>query len=220
MSIRERIFVHTQSVPLENELDADDPRSWHWVAYASVGAPKANRSSSSSSSSGGEQRRPSESGRVPVGTLRLVPPPHPPHPQPEGRYAVDNSGDAAPGAERAANRKSAWHDGKEAYVKLGRLATLQEYRGLGLGRLLVNTALEWVRRNAEAVSVGGGDAVERERGGVEERWRGLVLVHAQVGVVGFWRGLGFVVDEGLGEWWEEGIRHVGMWRRLEVKEGR
>ena len=84
----------------------------------------------------------------------------------------------------------------------------------------MNTALEWVQRNAEAVSQGSGDPVEREREGGEDRWRGLVMVHAQVGVQGFWKGLGFVTDEGLGGWWEEGIRHVGMWRRLEVREGR
>lgn len=218
MSIRETVFVHGQSVPLENELDADDPRSWHWVVYASVGAPKGGVS---------EPRRGSGSGRVPVGTLRLVPPPHPPHPDEGGRYAIDNTADAAPGgagasaaAERGENRKTGVHDGVEAYVKLGRLATLEEYRGLGLGRLLVNTALEWVQRHAEEVSQGSADAVEREREGAEERWRGLVLVHAQVGVQGFWKGLGFVRDEGLGEWWEEGIRHVGMWRRLEVRGGR
>lgn len=220
MSIRETVFVHEQTVPLANELDADDPRSWHWVVYASVGAPKGPPSHPS-------DRRGSTSGRVPVGTLRLVPPPHPPHPDAGGHYAIDNKADAGPGGrgasaatERGENRATRLHDGKEAYVKLGRLATLRDYRGLGLGRLLVNTALEWVQRHAEEVGRGSGDAVEREREGGEERWRGLVLVHAQVGVQGFWSGMGFVRDEGLGEWWEEGIQHVGMWRRLVVKGGR
>ncbi|MCJ1304098.1 hypothetical protein MMC08_006910 [Hypocenomyce scalaris] len=222
MSIRETVFVQSQGVPLENELDADDPRSWHWVVYASVGVPKG----------GGEERKGSESGRLPVGTLRLVPPPHPPHPEEGSKHLIDNAEDAAPagagaseGAMKGENRSTSMHDGKEAYVKLGRLATLEEYRGLGLGHLLVNTALEWVGRHWEEVSEGSSDPVEREREmeageGGEGRWRGLVLVHAQVAVEGFWRGMGFVKDEGMGEWWEEGIRHVGMWRRVEVKEER
>lgn len=47
-------------------------------------------------------------------------------------------------------------------------------------------------------------------------WRGLVLVHAQVDVERMYEGLGFVRDEGLGRWEEEGIMHVGMFRRVEV----
>jgi len=44
----------------------------------------------------------------------------------------------------------------------------------------------------------------------------LVLVHAQVDVERMYEGLGFVRDEGLGRWEEEGIMHVGMFRRVEV----
>ena len=123
---------------------------------------------------------------------------------------------------------TAVHDGHEPYVKLGRLATLEEYRGLGLGKLLVTTALEWAARNAEVlrpkVSEGEGvglegEGVAKEREGVvrEEGWKGLVLVHAQKGVQGFWRGVGFERDEGLGEWVEEEIVHVGMWRRVRLE---
>lgn len=108
------------------------------------------------------------------------------------------------------------HDGKEPFVKLGRLATLKKYRGLGLGRLLVNTAVEWAAKNKGAIREGKGAVqVEREKSVVAE-WNGLVLVHAQRDVEKFYRSLGFVTDEGLGEWVEEGIQHVGMWRRLEV----
>lgn len=39
MSVREEVFVKEQHVPLERELDEDDPRSYHWVCYASVGSP-------------------------------------------------------------------------------------------------------------------------------------------------------------------------------------
>lgn len=40
MRVREEVFVHEQGVPLENELDSDDARSWHWVVYA--GAPRSS----------------------------------------------------------------------------------------------------------------------------------------------------------------------------------
>lgn len=48
------------------------------------------------------------------------------------------------------------------------------------------------------------------------KWNGLVCVHAQEQVVKAWEKWGFQVDEGMGVWWEEGIRHVGMFQRLEV----
>lgn len=135
------------------------------------------------------------------------------------------------------DRPTAMHDGHEPYVKLGRLATLSEYRGLGLGRLLVNTAVDWASRHADQVRAGGQlvrkvggegeldvpelEGVARERASVEkgEEWKGLVLVHAQRGVTRFWERLGFVRDEGLGVWVEEGIEHVGMWRRVGVLGG-
>ena len=163
---------------------------------------------------------------MPVGTIRLVPPPHGRHPEAGRRYRGDEvagSGCSDGDGQGKGDRATSLHDGKEAYVKLGRLATLKEYRGLGLGRLLVNTALEWVAKRAELMVEGPRDPVEREREGNLEvggeeggEWRGLVLVHAQRGVVGWYRALGFLEDEGMGVWWEEGIEHVGMWRRVEV----
>lgn len=50
------------------------------------------------------------------------------------------------------------------------------------------------------------------------RWNGLVCVHAQKQVVPFWEKFGFKVDDEMGEWWEEGIPHVGMFNRLEDLE--
>jgi hypothetical protein len=35
--------------------------------------------------------------------------------------------------------------------------------------------------------------------------------------VGVWGRNGFVVDEKMGEWFEAGIRHVGMWVRVELE---
>ena len=44
------------------------------------------------------------------------------------------------------------------------------------------------------------------------------MVHAQKQVQGFWEKYGFKVDEGMGTWDEEGIEHVGMWRRIAVRK--
>ncbi|MCJ1402132.1 hypothetical protein MMC11_005351 [Xylographa trunciseda] len=224
LSVRIAVFIDEQHCSLANEIDADDPRSWHWIVYASVSGPKSSNPPALSNGhsaqphptaeASSEQRRPSGV-KLPVATLRLVPPPHGPHPAPG---SVDGVGGSA-------QLPSSHH---EPYVKLGRLATLKEYRGLGLGKLLVVTALEWAARNAEALQLKAGESegvglegegVAREREGMvrEEGWKGLVLVHAQTGVEAFYRGMGFVTDEGLGKWVEEGIEHVGMWRRVSLE---
>ena len=176
-----------------------------------------------------EQARRPSGYRLPVATLRLIPPPHGPHPAPG---SVDGVGGKWPSGSTEGkvhdHHATAMHDGREPYVKLGRLATLKEYRGLGLGRMLVNSALDWAARNAETLRpdaasgktefVGEGVARERETAqgilGAGEEWKGLVLVHAQTEVQGFWRSFGFERDEELGVWVEEGIDHIGMWKRV------
>lgn len=58
MEVRITVFCDEQKCSLEEELDEDDSRSWHWVAYL-----------------------PDESGNdVPVSVIRIVPFPHGPHP--------------------------------------------------------------------------------------------------------------------------------------------
>ncbi|KAL8932109.1 MAG: hypothetical protein Q9211_006522, partial [Gyalolechia sp. 1 TL-2023] len=74
----------------------------------------------------------------------------------------------------------------------------------GAAQKLLAVALEWSGRNKEKFRI--------EDGG--EEWKGLVLSHAQRSVKGWWEKMGFEEDEGMGVWWEEGIEHVGMWRRL------
>ncbi|TKA70419.1 hypothetical protein B0A49_09219 [Cryomyces minteri] len=240
MSVREEVFVKEQKVPLENELDADDPRSYHWVVYASVGTSSSpsqetresarDRHDTEKGQTKQEQarRKSSTATKLAVGTIRLVPPPHPPHPEPGTHHKIDNAEAPAPAIEGHGNHKTSMHDGREPYVKLGRLAVLAPFRGLGLARLLVNSALEWAAQNAETIlpppsptsreqrklAAGGDDADSGE-----DRWNGLVLVHAQTGVQKVWEKWGFVKDEGMGVWDEEGIDHVGMWRRVEVRTG-
>ena len=155
MKIRIEIFCDEQKCAVEPELDEDDPRSWSWVAY---------------------QQSPNALEKVPVATLRIVPPPHAPHP-------------------------NGFHDpDEEPYVKLTRVATMTHARGQGLNKLLMSNAFEYL--------------VSSQPNQISSQWKGLVLTHAQVSVEGLYTKLGFVTDERLGRWDEEGIEHLGMWRRL------
>lgn len=138
--------------------------------------------------------------QIPVATIRLVPT------SPIPKTLALRS----PGLNASSPRygPTALWDGHEAYVKLGRLATLSSHRGQGLAKLLVEAALKWAGENGTVLR-------EDERGG--NGWNGLVLVHAQVAVEKFWAGLGFVTDEELGRWWEEDIEHLGMWKRVDLQ---
>ena len=49
-------------------------------------------------------------------------------------------------------------------------------------------------------------------------WNGLVLIHAQIGLQKFWARYGFEVDQSMGIWDEEGMDHVAMWKRLDLKK--
>jgi predicted GNAT family N-acyltransferase len=153
MNVRIKVFCDEQNCALEPELDEDDPRSWHWVAYSENNEP--------------------------VSVIRIVPPPHGPHP-------------------------NGYQDAEEeTYVKLGRVATMPNHRGKGLSRKLTNEAFSWLSTHSEEVADG---------------WKGLVLCHAQIDVEKMYGKLGFVSDAKLGKWDEEGIEHVGMWKRVQILE--
>jgi len=177
MIIREEVFVEEQKVPLENELDEDDPRCWHWISYTETSRP-ATTSSSLPPPVTSEAAM-----RHPTGTIRLVPPPHPPHALPGSEHQIDGSEHVAkvPLEKDAANEgpTSEHNAHNEPYIKLGRLAVRKEYRGTGVARRLVETALNWAQGYGNEVI---GEAVKPgEAGGAgNETWRGLVLVHAQV----------------------------------------
>ncbi|KAK5945108.1 hypothetical protein PMZ80_002312 [Knufia obscura] len=158
MDIRIKVFCDEQKCAIEPELDEDDPKSWSWVAY---------------------QQSPETKQKVPVSTLRIVPPPHPPHP-------------------------NGFHDAsEEPYVKVTRVATMSHARGQGLNKFLMNHALDYLASQPGLIS---------------SDWRGLVLTHAQVSVEGLYVKLGFTTDDRLGRWDEEGIEHLGMWKKLSLPD--
>ncbi|PBP15341.1 acetyltransferase [Diplocarpon rosae] len=119
------------------------------------------------------------------------------------------------------DRATTYHDGREPYIKLGRLAVLQEFRGSGIAKMLVNSALLWAQQNATlfnpSILVIGMEKMKTEVGGEVPVWRGLVCVHAQKQVEKTWAKWGFKLDEEMGTWQEEGIEHVGMFTRLELQ---
>jgi predicted GNAT family N-acyltransferase len=236
MSVREEVYGE-QGVRLEAEFDEDDARSWHWVVYASVAPtnnsppPQKLQSLDRADSKAEEERRSSASAtRLPVGTIRLVPPPHGPNKYLEG----DKHPDADP-PDNVAETVSKKHP-TEAYIKLGRLSILKDYQGLGLSKMLINNALDYAAKNPEQIRPPPSPTtmeLANQLGKAVEKsvvWDGLAMVHAQASVEKLWAKHGFreeLVDED-GEveiskedrWVEEGIEHLGMWKRLKLDNGR
>ena len=202
LSVRVPVFVDEQHCSAALEIDDDDSHSWHWVVYISTDEPLDH-----------------PDGKVAAATIRLIPPaPIARHIDPEASDSERIDGKAVAPKHGA----TAMWDGSEPFVKLGRMATLKAYRKLGLGRLLVNTALEWLEGNKDQITRAmcaevrcEGENGDRER--EDGEWNGLVLVHAQKEIERFWTSVGFVKDEEMGEWWEDGIEHVAVWKRVRMR---
>ncbi|KAJ4255583.1 hypothetical protein NW762_009580 [Fusarium torreyae] len=231
MEVREQVFVEEQKVPADNEFDADDSRSCHWVVYASVN--KTEELEIRDEDGNVIQPRKSSTRSTPIGNIRLVPFPHDPHPKDGGRYwngilegqNGHENGDTSldsPNKPYIEDRPTSFHDGKEPYVKLGRLAVIKEFRGHRISALLVNTVLGWLAANPSYFDPSIKELGLEQLNATNEKeipqWEGLVCVHAQKQVVGVWKKWGFEVDEVMGTWWEEGMPHVGMFQRLKIGE--
>lgn len=239
MKVRHNVFILEQKVPLESELDEDDTRSVHWVAHMT---DSGDNTSPLSQQAVGTIRvvpypqpaHPTPGGAYSIidgavilkgkwvrkdsqGTAAAVAPPTHKTPKSELEYLPATEADheaenlAAVGPDRA----TSMHDGKEPYVKLGRIAVLSSFRGFRLGQYLVQTAVDWIQKNPTYF-----DKVDPMAAAAtaETKFNGLVCLHAQVQALGFYEKLGFEVDEGMGTWWEEGIPHVGMFSRLDLSK--
>jgi len=90
---------------------------------------------------------------------------------------------------------------EEPYVKMTRVATVKHARGRGLSPKVIAEAMKWMAEHAEEIGNG---------------WKGLVLAHSQVTVEPVYARMGFVTDDKLGRWVEEGISHLGMWKQLDI----
>jgi predicted GNAT family N-acyltransferase len=118
------------------------------------------------------------------------------------------------------DRPTSFHDGKEPYIKLGRMATVKDFRGLGISKILASAALTWAQQNPTffnpSIKELGMEKVGAVSTGEIPVWNGLICVHAQEQVEKFWEKWGFKRDELMGTWDEEGIMHVGMFHRLDI----
>ena len=129
---------------------------------------------------------------------------------------------AAPAYEL--DRETTFHDGREPYVKVGRLAVVREFRGHRVGAQVWAAARRWLEAhptyfNPSVAELGLdrlGAATTLLAPGEVPKWRGLVIAHAQESVAPLWERWGFRRDFGMGRWFEEGIPHVGMVIRLDV----
>ncbi|KAL4806724.1 acyl-CoA N-acyltransferase [Aspergillus unguis] len=213
MAVRLEVFVDEQKCTAEFEIDEDDARSWHWVLYDTKAS---NPGTSTSTATVTDPGNPSTI-EIPVGVARLVPPPHASHESSVAAYAPDG-----PDADTKRDITKEGYDLEhEPYIKFGRVAVLAGYRGSGVARRVMEEGMGWAGRNAGEINKAFKDVYEREGGlkrGTDEIpvWKGLALVHAQTDVQRFYERLGFVMDEELGTWIEEGIEHVGMWKRLDI----
>ncbi|KAI5294622.1 hypothetical protein KEM52_003596 [Ascosphaera acerosa] len=164
-----------------------------------------------------------------AGVLRLVPPPHQPH---EHIKNQDNGTDVS---DASAPRMI---EPEEPYVKIGRVALLKEYRGKGLGRVLLDSACDWLAAHPKDITAmlnqalsdpqlsqthtsgtGARTSAGADTNGSGRRpvaWTGSVLLHAQKRMEGMYAKCGFVTDPGLRTWLECDMVHVGMWKRLTV----
>jgi predicted GNAT family N-acyltransferase len=167
------------------------------------------------------RRKRSVTRTTPIGTIRLVPFPHEPHPEPGSVYTFDASEAPLGPPPYIVDRATTYHDGKEPYIKLGRIAVVKEFRGAGVAKILANAAITWAQQNPTffnpSVTSMGMEKMGATTLAEIPVWQGLVCAHAQEQVVPAWTKWGFKVDEGMGTWTEEGIKHVGMFQRLDIK---
>lgn len=221
LTVRNTVFIDEQGCSPEGEIDDDDARSWHWVMYA-------RPSLVGGEGKGGAKQDGEEVGEdEAIGVIRLVPPPHAAH----EHHLVISPAHAHTDNPNPVNDKvnkdipaRQYDTIHEPYIKLTRVAVLPAYRGRNLGRKLVETAIDWARRNPGEIEYAYSRVVRGREGLLDRdghnsgdvKWNGLVLVHAQMSVEGVYARLGFVTDESMGRWDEEGIEHVGMWRRVDV----
>jgi predicted GNAT family N-acyltransferase len=229
MEVRKDVFVDEMSVASENEFGPDDSRSCHWVAYASIHTTQEHEVRDEAGNV--IQPRKSSTRTTPIGTVRIVPFPHGLHPIPGGKYwkgvlegeekkPAPADEDPAAASTFVQDRTTTFHDGRESYVKLSRLAVQKDFRGSNLAALMINTALGWLKDNASyfdpSITELGLEQVGASRETEIPSWGGLVCVHTPKEVTAIFERCGFKVDEEMGSWWEEGIQHVGMFLRLPI----
>lgn len=214
MSVREAVFVHEQGVPLENEVDFDDRRCFTWTAYASV----PGHIQPALEEGAHPMRKQSTSTKLAIGTIRLIPPPN------TTNHTFDKHRNMDGTPHSGSSTKSSFHNGREPFLTMGRLAILPEFRKVGVSKLLIESALTMAHDYPQIISEPPSSALKEDLHAhlglsldTSTEWNGLVLIYAQIGLQKFWAKYGFEVDEAMGIWDEEGMDHVAMWKRIDLK---
>lgn len=128
---------------------------------------------------------------VPAATIRFIPP------DPQGQTHTDFGSPTVNG--HPYYEGSLLWDHKEPFAHIGRLATVKAFRGRGYGRILVKEAFKTAKGYKDRS---------------DNTWKGLIVIHSQRYVEGWYKSCGFETDSGMGHWWEEGIEHTAMWKRV------
>jgi predicted GNAT family N-acyltransferase len=206
MIVREAVFVKEQVRSLQDEFDEDDPRSFHWTVYASIPA-KANMNPTSptmraqdGSKDASRRTSNSTSTKIPIGAIRVTPKSF--DELQHGKLKTDVPQD------------------NEAFAQIGRLAVIKEFRKAGISKLLVDTALKMIREHPYDLVPKYDSSIRVQVEDPSEDFNGLLLVHSPVEMQKVWRKYGFVTDEAMGTWNEDDIEHCGMWKRVDVTDGR
>lgn len=199
MHIRDAVFVQEQRCRAEEEIDEDDERSWGWVVYA---RHQENLQHGDDDAGSGGQA---------VGTIRLVPPPHVSH---EHLSTTSAEGEEQEGKGTTMEKK--YDLEHEPYIKISRVAVLPAFRGYGVSRLLMRTVEEWAARNKDVIDEMYSQFARDHGIDALPRWNGLIGLHAQVQVERMYASMGYETDESMGRWDEEGIEHVGMFKRIAI----
>ena len=110
------------------------------------------------------------------------------------------------------------------------------FRKNKIARMLLNAAINFAAEHPDLI-YNPPSATTRELAALKAphikrqlSWQGLVFIHAQLQLVPMWEKYGFsealhdeegnVEIEAEPHWVEEGIEHVGMWKRIKVVESR
>ena len=198
LKIRLNVFVYEQKCTADSEIDTEDVWSWHWVLYA--------RSSSNSED---------VVEWMPAAMVRLVQA-VPGYGQPGHHVAPMNDSIESPDYATS----EVW-DKSEPFAKIGRLATMEQFRGRGYGALLIEEVRKWATTNATEVTLNRALTDDEPAGAnweKEQRWKGLICAHAQSSVARWYVKQGFMVDKGIKIWKEESIDHVAVWRRVNPED--
>ncbi|KAK1754401.1 hypothetical protein QBC47DRAFT_414365 [Echria macrotheca] len=256
MTVRKAVNVDKLGVPLAHELQPDDRFAFHWVIYMSARQTISPEVRDFVTGELVNPRK-SKTETIPLGTIRMVPFPHLAFPRPGGVYTkgvLTNPGAPASAVASpafaglavapwtqtdharavdpniwppAVERPTQYWDGREPYIKIGRLTVRRDHGDNNNPRAasqLIDTVVQFMRVNSLAFNQRGSDVGFHKIGPRKARlipeWQGLFCAFACEDDIVLWQRHHFQLDRATGRWMEDGVPHVAMFRRIELPEDR